>query len=281
MSVPAIKALSQIAEVSVMIGSLPDDRGSFEVMNELLMAGIIKNLYIDKVLLRDYFDIAVMSIPFDGRWQNGVHFNAHKVIDGRTRPDPTTTGLVSWKKHELEYQYDNIKDLGYSGGLPSMSFLRKTPNQPLPDTYYFGVGYKKDEAGFWKIKHWGNENYAELARLILDRNPHATICMTGDEKDYEFSISHIVRDVKSHRCVFRPTVSLMESFRTVVSCRTYIGNDTGMMHVAASENRHGVGLFFLENSIVKNRPWCDNMVALDGSNTALTPELVFDSLTNW
>jgi hypothetical protein len=116
MAVPAIKALSSMGHtVDVLIGSTRDDVGAMDVLLSLKNNyGCIRRIWVDSVNKSiEPYDMAIMSIPFDGRWQNGTHFQARSVMDGRTRPDPSTTGLVSWKKHEVEYQMDNVRIMGF------------------------------------------------------------------------------------------------------------------------------------------------------------------------
>jgi ADP-heptose:LPS heptosyltransferase len=268
-------------QVDILVGNLHDDVGAFEVMRHVV--GGEGKLYVNTALQCDY-DVAVMAIPFDGRWQNGVHFRAKKVLDGRTRPDPSTTGLISWKKHEVEYQMDNARELGFQGFTPDCSFLQ-TPkissySKGFVDRLYLGIGYKKDVAGFWQMKHWGNENYGALVKILLEKYPALSVHTTGNVADFHQSIGPISRIVNNKRFVCTLSKNLYEAFDKVSSCYMYVGNDTGMMHVAASCNRRVTGLFFLEHSITKNRPWCDMYTAIDGvyNRDKVTPEYVLSQI---
>lgn len=279
MAVPAIKALASMGnQVDVLVGRTPDDIGAWEVFTLLRdHLGTVGRVWIDSVSPSEpAYDLAIQSIPYDGRWQNGVHFRAAVVMDGRTRPDPSTVGLVSWKKHEVEYQMDNIYSLGYEGPIPSCEFMQS--HQVDGDhCFYLGVGYKKDSAGFWKKKHWGNENYAALVKMILADHPSNRVYVTGDSGDVGMSIRPIMRAVDSDNFILLPR-QLKHSFDVVNDCGTYVGNDTGMMHVAAARGRKVVALFFLENSITKSRPWCDDSRVIDGFNRIVSPEEVFQRI---
>lgn len=287
MAIPAIKALASIPsveQVDVLVGSHPDDIGAFDVLRHLQEQHFVRNLYVSSAGGIRY-DHAICSIPFDGRWINGTHFFADNVIDGRTRPDPSTTGLVSWKKHEIVYQMDNAWSLGYEGTIPEPSFLgaktRKLPGSPF--IIYLGLGYKKDQAGFWSVKHWGNFKYAELIvelPKMLEPIVKAPVFFvtTGDQGDLVHSINPIfsevakVRDAKRNIHFMEST--LAPSFETLRSCDMYVGNDTGMMHVAASLGIPTVPLFFLKNSAVKNHPWGQEGNVIDGvDREVLFPEV--------
>ena len=257
MAVPAIKAIRKLPHVSrldVLIGTGPDDVGALNVMFELKKQGVIDVVHTN--VAEGEFDVAIMAIPFDGRWRNGTHFRAERVIDGRPRPDPSTHGLVSWKKHEIAYQMDNVseicRDIMYAE--ESSCFMDRP--KTLENTLYLGLGYKKDQAGFWKTKHWGNENYSIFLKELFAIDDTVRVRTTGDMNDYHESIRPIMDMVKNKRFSYVPTPNITDAFREVGRSTMYFGNDTGMMHVAASFDMPTMGLFFLENSHVKCEPRC-------------------------
>jgi ADP-heptose:LPS heptosyltransferase len=303
MAVPALKALRERyphARIDVMLGTTPDDGGARDVLQRLLKdpydpynarnIPIIDRIYFDQATDVEY-DLAILSIPFDGRWRNGANFKAKRTIDGRTRPDPSTIGLISWKRHEAEYQDENILSSS-----PFQSYLDPRPPllscqfisdarlrqieehwKPISKRIYVGVGYKKDAAGFWKVKHWGNDNFVQLIKRLLASDPELNVISTGDIQDVQHSLGSIVRGVNDPRFQIMPSPRLYDCFELVASCGTYVGNDTGMMHVAASCNRNVVAVFNLENSIVKSRPLCDRHVTLDGSKVPVTVDQMFEA----
>lgn len=276
MAIPAIRALHQLypeSRVDVLIGHLPEDFGARQVLANVVQGR--GEIFVGEARQRDY-DLAIMAIPFDGRWQNLIHYRALRVMDGRTRPDPSTTGLVSWNRHEVEYQMDNIRELGYGGPPPSIRFL--DPPSFTRRQIYLGLGYKKDAAGFWKVKHWGNENYAELVSLLSEMCPAYEVVTTGDRLDMHFSIAPIMKmkAAGTKGLLVKLSHNIEQAFRVISESSIYVGNDTGMMHVAASCGIPVVSMFFLENSIVKSRPWCSNNFVFDGTKdrNSVTPLLV-------
>lgn len=278
MRIPMIKAIHTLPghSVDILVGSLPDDFGAYHILSKVVRPPA--KVYIDSALECDY-DLAIMSMPFDGRWRNGVHFRAKEVWDGRTRPDPSTTGLVSWERHEIDYQMDHARALGFKDETPTTSF--QTP-QPPSGKFYLGVGYKKDAAGFWKVKHWGNENFAKLTQLLLERRPGYKVIMTGDQGDLIHSIGPISRMVSDRRLEFQMT-NLQQSIDILSTCCAYVGNDTGMMHVAASFAMPTLGLFFMgEKSVVKSAPrWGFSSLSQQsflGDKVDVTPERVLAKL---
>jgi hypothetical protein len=271
LSVPMIKALSTLGDVEVLTGSTPDDFGALEVMTQLRERGIIKNVWLDAVPSKyDGYDVAVMSIPFDGRWRNAVHFNAQVVMDARKRPgNVERLGFDMWEKHEIEYQMDNARELGFSGETPDSGFLI-APSSVDSNRVYLGIGYKRDPGGFGLSKHFGAERYGKLLRGVRTRHHGVHFVSTGSPADV-IEAYHISRNYGGpigDAYLFMQR-SLQHSFDVLKTCSAYIGNDTGMMHVAASIGMPTCGLFAYPELTVKNPPFCarSKSIVFDGSTS--------------
>lgn len=280
MAIPAIKAIRQITGVTrldLLIGDLPDDFGAFQVLQPLIHQGVVDTIHQSPPGDSEEYDVAVLSIPYDGRWRNGIHFRSKVVLDGRTRPDPSTTGLISWKMHEIEYQMENAYNLGYRGEIPSTQFFDHKIVQFPTTTVYLGVGYKKDAANFWSQKHWGNENYVRLIKTISEQYQVLQFIMTGDDLDFQINISKIIKECRGLRVEYLRG-NLPFSIDALSGCHLYVGNDTGMMHVAASMGIPTVPIFFLENSITKSYPWGQKENVIDGVGRKVSPEEVWQKI---
>lgn len=272
LTVPLIKSLKSMGHnIDVLVGTTPDDGGSINVFQYLVADGLIDNLYVNSAI-ETLYDVAIMAIPFDGRWVEGIHFNAKEVLDGRPRPIPSTIGLVSWEKHEVEYMMENAYALGYEGEVPDCSFIGK--KQGPATNVYIGVGYKKDKNGFWKRKHWGNDNFANLITKLFDLSPDIKVFSTGDISDWNYSLKDIKEKVNNDRYVIK-IENLDSSFKVVQDCGVYIGNDSGFMHVAASLGLLSIVPFFIENSIIKNKPFKAPSFCIDANLQEPTCETIF------
>ena len=252
MSVPMVRALATLGTVDALVGNTGDDVGAIDVFLSLQRIGVIDRLHVVNASEVEY-DVAVMAIPFDGRWRNGVHFRAKRVLDGRPRPDfSPELGFASWKKHEVEYQMENARELGFIGPSPQMAFCHPVPSWD-DDLVYLGFGFKRDAASFWSAKHWGNERYLQFIRRCRELRPGTKFRATGNAADLAQCIIPISREVGD----LGPVVANISSAIEVVGrCGAYFGNDTGMMHVAASFEMPTYGLMAYENVVTKNRPWC-------------------------
>jgi len=258
MSVPMIRALGTLGTVDVICGIGPDDAGALDVFLVAQRQGLISEVHLVNAMARTY-DVAVMAIPFDGRWRNGVHFRAERVIDGRPRPGSSQElGFSSWERHEVEYQMENARALGFTDVTPPMSFLPMFLQENRDrDLVYLGLGFKRDDANFWAAKHWGNDRYVEFIRRCRELRPTVRFRATGNAADLAQTIIPISREVGD---MGSPVAHIGTAFAEVARCGSYFGNDTGMMHVAASLDRPTFGLMAYENVATKNRPWCSRWV---------------------
>jgi hypothetical protein len=258
----AIKSLPDVERLDVLIGSTPDDVGAFDVFINL-KGDVIDDIHVDNCNYSEcVYDVAIMAIPYDGRWRQGIHFQADRVMDGRTRPDPLTDGLVSREKHEIEYQMDNARALGYDGPVRSASFLDYfAVIRNGPKKVYLGVGYKKDAQNQWSVKHWGTPHFVRYVKEVLDKTD-VDVVATGDLLDFRFVGKDMLTAIDDDRFSFE-VKGLRESFTRVAFADLYVGNDTGMMHVAAAHGTPCIVPFFMDNSITKNRPWGDGHVCID------------------
>lgn len=250
LSIPMIKALATIGDVDVLVGTTSDDFGAADVFESVRQ---IKDIHYGAVPLDVEYDVAVMAIPFDGRWQEGTHFRAKRVLDGRKRPgNIERLGFDMWEKHEVLYQMENAYELGYEGLAPASDFFPRRRNDR--DLVYLGLGFKRDPGGFGRTKNWGLSNFVEFIEEVVRLRPKTRFVSTGNFND------RIEMGIPLER-QFRPDVfsfteiRLPESFEILSKAGFYFGNDTGMMHVAASMKIPCFGMFLSDHLVRKNHPW--------------------------
>lgn len=259
LSIPMVKAIASVAdETHVLVGNTADDFGAADVFRMLELSAFKPKGF--KLLTAppgtsERYDVAVMAIPFDGRWKNGVDYLADSVLDQRKRPEfIERLGFDMWKKHEVLYQMENSYELGYEGVTPGTQFFGAEEGNR--DLVYLGIGYKRDPGGFGLSKHFGNERFADLIRAVKVRHPAAEFVSTGGVADFVQVGAPILKRLAQpgvYRC--DAGSGLPHAFLTVGRCGSYLGNDTGMMHVAASLGMPTHGLFLSKDLVVKNHPW--------------------------
>jgi len=279
LSIPAIKHYRDTGhDVTVMVGSTKDDFGASEVLSRLPGVSVVGNK--PGVIRFEDFDHIVLSMPYDGRYGTQANTNFPcEVHDGRPRPDPSTFGFSSWERHEAKYQLEIAERV--TGRRHSCPLDSSFWDEPITDDgfVYLGIGRKYDDAGFWDKKHWGDKNFIEFAKLVLDNHPEKSIVCTGGLQDLSGTGRSLISDLSSYKERFKFSLhtDLQHSFRRIASCNSYVGNDTGMMHVAASMNKPVVAVFNFENTIVKNHPLCENWRVLQGHEEPVSVGIVYNS----
>lgn len=288
LTIPLLKALKSMGHrVEVLCGNTVDDWGAYQVF-EHCDAGIIDDFRCDdkhpgneKQVTQEWLnnepDVFIRAIPYDQRWENlRVYWPNAKWIDGRKRPNNVERlGFDMWEKHEVLYQMEDAVELGYSGPVPSSKFLEL--GEVDPDLVYLGIGFKRDVSGFGLSKHYGNERYADLIVEIRKLHPTAKFVSTGGPTDLiqiGYQINRHLQSTDFYQCL---PLSLSKSFEVISRCGSYIGNDTGFMHVAASLDMPTFGLTPYPDLRVKNPPLCRRgMMDLFGDDPKVVAQKFID-----
>lgn len=100
-------------------------------------------------------------------------------------------------------------------------------------------------------RRWGNENFIELAKHILQTQTDAQILLLwspgkadnphhpGDDE----AAAELVKAVGTERLLTMPTQNLTELIATISLCDLFIGTDGGAMHLAVALNKKVLALF--------------------------------------
>ena len=91
-------------------------------------------------------------------------------------------------------------------------------------------------------KKWPTENYIELIKRINNKN--ITFYLAGGNNEIEKQIANkIINELKENRVESLCSLSIEEIMPIINSCKLYVGNDTGFMHLSAGLNVPAIGLF--------------------------------------
>ena len=93
-----------------------------------------------------------------------------------------------------------------------------------------------------EAKNWGNKNYAQLAEQILAKGYKIVFCGVKGEGDAKKTIG-LIHNNKSEIVDLTGELSLNETTYLISKATAYIGNDTGLMHIAIASNIPTIGLF--------------------------------------
>jgi ADP-heptose:LPS heptosyltransferase len=197
--------------------------------------------------------------------------------------------IPTYGKHESEYMFDFARKLGYRGPMPP-AYVEVTNDNKVNvldflefnTIYYQEVVHGEFEwkskpyicinasyigGHHWYLKHWNNNNYAELVECLgLTFAWGANyIVFVGAQKDME-NANEIIEKSGHMFCInacgwskdIKDTAALIKYSKGV------IGNDGGLAHVAAALGIPSVTIFTFTNPI-KNRPFAKN------AKLAMTP----------
>ncbi len=89
-------------------------------------------------------------------------------------------------------------------------------------------------------RRWEPEKFAELGRLLIERN-NAKILVFGGPEEKELK-EKIVEDIHSDKAVFVTAGNLGESGALIKRCGVFVSNDSSLMHVAAAMERKVVAI---------------------------------------
>lgn len=210
-------------------------------------------------------------------YHQGCRLGREQVLmiePGRVK-DFSVDSMKRYYKHEIEHNMDLARDLGYKGPtpLPQIPFVPYQGKFSERRMVVLGVGYCKDDKHSER-KHWGNENFARLADLLLGSG-FAPVVL-GDEGDRK-NVEKIAKlsNGDGVRCVVNlPLLEALGFFAGAVACVT---NETMLVVASAAFRVPCLSLIFKEalHHPPKTYPYPDG-VALFGFRTVLDAGTVFD-----
>ena len=231
------------------------------------------NLLIDVERITGLDDIDHLIISFVGALPQAVNYlsarakNVYKLDNVKLPP---------YLQHEAEYKMSFARRLGFKGEMPSYNIeLKNTYSGIVADTLAtMGISSRRQGGRFicikaaylksdqWPMKHWGNENYIDLIYRIKQEYSDLKIVFIGSEEDHEDA--RVIGDSLMNSLNGEQVVNMCgcndnilytaEMISQSVLC---IGNDGGLMHIAAALNVPTVTIFTFTNPI-KNKPLSPN-----------------------
>lgn len=94
----------------------------------------------------------------------------------------------------------------------------------------------------WPAKRWGAERYLELARTLADDHGYRVV-LVGDGDDAAVTRAIAAELGESRAVDIAGRTTLMEAAAWIQRCDGFVGNDSGLMHLAEAVGVPAVGLF--------------------------------------
>jgi heptosyltransferase-3 len=108
-----------------------------------------------------------------------------------------------------------------------------------PGTQILGLGPTAN----WAAKIWPGEFFAELARRLTQHLPGARIAIFGGPGAAEREAASLVLAALPGAIDLVGRLSLPEAAACLARCALFVGNDSGLMHLAAAAGTPTLGLF--------------------------------------
>jgi lipopolysaccharide heptosyltransferase III len=182
--------------------------------------------------------------------------------------------LTIWQKPKLHSVEQQLALIGWTG-VPVTD--RPPTRLAVTESASISVGKKLEAAGFdsgesiamihptaaFDTKQWAVENFARVTEELRHRGLAPVIVVA----DHEQKIAQMLREESSARCLTLADLSLPEVTALAARARLFVGNDSGIAHIAAATGSPCVVIFGSSN---RNhwRPW-----------TIRPNEIVFEELS--
>jgi heptosyltransferase-2 len=153
----------------------------------------------------------------------------------------------------LKQNMNLLKTIGIQNNKSDISIKIKIPHEELlfakevlrkaRDKGRIIVALNPTVSNHPELFEWPLENFIELSRNLI-RNRNALIILLGSEKDRE--MSYYFEEKLGEKIYFKNFVGktdLLKACALIKLCNLFVGNDSGLLHVANALNIPSVGIF--------------------------------------
>ncbi len=97
--------------------------------------------------------------------------------------------------------------------------------------------------GNWKPKIWSAENFNSLLKKILSQNKNIKFILVGSKAEEGFYYNRITKNIDSKYILNLFGSSLTQTAAYMKKSKIFIGNDSGLAHMASASNLKSIILF--------------------------------------
>jgi ADP-heptose:LPS heptosyltransferase len=127
---------------------------------------------------------------------------------------------------ESEASMRALMKAGWTGETPRPICGKRKPKVKLPGGMLIGVTTGSRLTKKWKAKRYPGEHYSAAFDIILKRYPDANFAHVGVRTDSDIAHPRVID--------FREKLPLPQVAGVISQCHAFVGNDTGLSHVAAA-----------------------------------------------
>ncbi|MBF0493779.1 MAG: lipopolysaccharide heptosyltransferase II [Candidatus Omnitrophica bacterium] len=222
---------------------LSDDRGPFSIFEKLKFMNLAK---------KEKFDSCVLLKPSRSKAEMASKIGIKKRIGFGGKVAPLTLEITP--PPGSLHRVDQLLALAEGMKIPLMGRKYEFPvsaddleraKKFLTDA---GIDIKKPVVAFnpggnWGPKRWPDENFADLAVMVLKEYKNVSLILTGANKD-EAVASGIAAKVNSNRCVSMAGKTGLKVLGAIFKlCGLVVSADSGPMHLASAVGTKTLCLF--------------------------------------
>jgi len=140
----------------------------------------------------------------------------------------STGSPASLKTTESDAAIRAIKRAGWEGETPRPLCNTSKPRFKIPKGTLVGVTTGSRSTIRWMAKRYSGDSYADAFDIVMDKYPDINFLHVG---------THTDSDIKHRRVIdIRSKLPLIQTAGAIAKCAAFVGNDTGLCHVAAALN---------------------------------------------
>jgi heptosyltransferase-2 len=163
-------------------------------------------------------------------------------------------------RHEIEYQADILRSLGGRPAEPRLEVWTTPDDERKANELLAGAGHASGETlialapgAAWEYRRWPADRFVAVGRWLQETYGARILILAG--KAEEAVAGEIEKGLLPGRTVnLAGRTTIREMAAVLKSCRYFLGNDSGPMHVAVAAGVSVVGLFG-PGDYVRFRPW--------------------------
>ena len=104
--------------------------------------------------------------------------------------------------------------------------------------------------GNWKPKIWSIKNYNSLLIKILSQNKNIKFILVGSKSEEENYLNEITKNIDSNKIINLFGASLTQTAAYMKKSKLFIGNDSGLSHMASATKLKSIVLFGPTNDVI-------------------------------
>jgi heptosyltransferase-2 len=167
----------------------------------------------------------------------------------------------SKRKHIVEYYLDIIRALGVEVTARGLCLNLCPADEQFAEQFLISEGIDSAQplvaihpGAVKPEKRWSAKRFAEVAKIMIAQYG-AYVILLGSSTEQEL-LQHISRLITFSRVLIPEGTSLTQTAALIKRCQLFIGNDSGLMHVAAALGIPVVAVFG-PGTPVTTAPWMD------------------------